>query len=70
MKLDKKTHTYTDSGKKRYYSVSHVLDTLEPPFDPDGLIAVKVAAREGCTVAEIQARWAKIGQDSMNRGTE
>lgn len=70
MKLDKKTHTYTDSDKKRYYSVSHVLDTLEPPFDPDGLIAVKVAAREGCTVAEIQARWAKIGQDSMNRGTE
>lgn len=70
MKLDKKTHTYIDTDKNKYFSVSHVLDSLETPFDPDGLIAVKVAAREGCSVAEIQARWAKIGQDSMTRGTE
>jgi len=70
MKLDKKTHTYIDEEKTRYLSVSHILDSLEPPFDPDGLIAIKVAAREGCTVAEIQARWEKIGKDSMARGTE
>lgn len=70
MKLNKKTHVYTDNDEINYTSVSHILDSVEPTFDPDGVIAEKVAAREGCTVPEIQYKWSKISKESMGRGTE
>lgn len=70
VKLDVKSHTYTDNDKNKYKSVSHILDSIEPAFDPDGSIIARVAAREGVTIEEIRKRWDKISDDSLKKGSD
>lgn len=70
IKLDEKTHTYTDEKGRKYESVNKIIDKFINRFDPDGMIAKRVAQREGVTVKEIKSKWQKIATDSTTRGTK
>ena len=52
-----------------YTSGTQFLHKFFKPFDPDGEIAKRCAAKEGCTVEEIKAKWAKAGRDASCLGT-
>lgn len=61
-------HSYTYQGQ-RLASVASTVYKLRPPFDPDGTIAAKSAAKAGVTVEEIKAQWEAKRQASMDRGS-
>lgn len=69
IKIDHKTHVYTDEKSQVYKAVSKILDYFENPFDPNGDIAAAVAKREGKTKAQVQAEWKANGIESMRKGT-
>lgn len=61
-------HSYTYQGQ-RLASVTSTVYKLRPPFDPDGAIAAKSAAKAGVTVEEIKRQWEAKRQASMDRGS-
>ena len=68
-----KTHKYLsiiDGKEITYVSGTQFIHKFFAPFDADGEIAKRCAAREGCTVKEIQARWAKAGREASTLGTK
>jgi len=56
--LDHDSHTYTDRDGTVYTSVSTLISRYKAPFDRDA-IASKIALRDGITVDEVLAEWAK-----------
>lgn len=52
-----------------YISGTQFIHKFFKPFDADGEIARRCAAKEGCTVEEIKAKWAKAGKDASTLGT-
>lgn len=67
--LDPKTHIYTDENNIRYWSVTQILSTYKPPFDPEGRMAAAVAKREKTTVAAIKQKWRDAGDKANAHGT-
>jgi len=68
-----KTHKYVsviDGAEVTYTSGTQFLHKFFKPFDADGEIAKRCAAREGCTIEEIKAKWAKAGRDASALGTK
>lgn len=53
---------------RRLASGTTVLSKYKYPFDPDGAIAARVAARDGVEVEVIQAKWARSGLISTEKG--
>lgn len=66
--FDPKNHSYTYEGK-RLAGVTSIVYKLKPPFDPDGSIAIRSAAKAGVTVEEIKAKWEASRNASMERGS-
>ena len=52
-------HKYTDRAGNRLISCSQLISRLKPPFDPDGTITAKYAAKNGLTIDEVKASWKK-----------
>lgn len=68
--FDAATHTYTrtDTGEE-LVSVSRFVKLYSLPFDKDGEILKKCAARKGIAPEELSRRWKKKGSDAAERGT-
>ncbi len=66
--FDEKWHIYTCNGE-RLQSVTAFLKKFQKPFDPNGTIAARCAAKQGITKEEMQSQWKKTGKDSADRGT-
>lgn len=66
--FNKDHHSYTYQGQ-RLQGVTSVVYKLKPPFDPDGKIAERSAAKAGVTVEEIKRQWEAKRQASMDRGS-
>lgn len=67
------THIYKsviDGEEIRYISGTQFLHKFFRPFDADGEIAKRCAAREGCSVEDIKARWAAAGKEATTLGTK
>jgi len=67
------THKYlsTIAGKEiEYISGTTFLGKFFKPFDADGSIARRCAARDGLTVEEVKSKWAKAGKDACTLGTK
>lgn len=67
------THKYVstiDGHEISYVSGTQFLHKFFKPFDADGEIAKRCAIKEGCTVEEIKAKWAKAGKDASTLGTK
>ena len=68
--FDPLAHRYTDSiGRGPYASVTSVVKALFTPFDADGSIAARVAARDGTTPAAVRAAWSATGAAACALGT-
>jgi len=68
--FDPATHRYTDSlGRGPYDSVTSIVASLFPPFDPSGQIAAACAHRTGKDPATVQAEWAAKGAAACTLGT-
>ena len=68
--FDDRAHRYTDSlGRGPYASVSSLVKSLFPPFDPDGSILARCAAREGVQPHLLAEDWARRGRDACELGT-
>lgn len=66
------SHKYLSivNGKEiNYTSVTGLVGSCFPQFDPTGAIAERCAKKEGITVAELKARWAAKGKESCRLGT-
>ena len=66
------THKYVSyiNGEEIVYtSGTQFLHKFFPPFDPDGEIAKRCAAKEGVSVKEIRERWAQAGKEASTLGT-
>ena len=58
------------NGKEiNYTSVTGLVGSCFPQFDPTGAIAERCAKKEGITVAELKERWAAKGRESCRLGT-
>ena len=67
------THKYVstiDGQDISYISGTTFLHKFFKPFDADGEIARRCAAKEGCTVEEIKAKWAAAGREASTLGTK
>lgn len=67
------SHKYVsiiDDQEITYVSGTQFLHKFFPPFDADGEIARRCAAKEGCTVEEIREKWAKAGREASTLGTK
>ena len=67
------THRYVSLIKGQeivYSSGTQFVHYFFPAFDVDGKIAERCAAKEGCTVEEIKAKWAKAGREASTLGTK
>lgn len=66
--FNKEAHSYTYRGQ-RLQGVTSVVYKLKPPFDPDGTVTARSAAKAGVTVEEIKAKWEASRKASMDRGS-
>lgn len=59
------------SGKeeKDLISVTNLIHSYFPPFDPDGKVCASCAKRDNVTVEEMRARWDKNRDDAATLGT-
>ena len=67
------THKYISviNGKEvSYISGTSFIHKFFKPFDADGKIARRCAEKEGVSVDEIKAKWAKAGRDASTLGTK
>ena len=67
------SHKYVsviDGQEISYASGTQFVHKFFRPFDADGEIAKRCAAREGCTVEEIRARWSQAGKEATTLGTK
>lgn len=71
IKFSQKDHIYTHvSSGQILTSVNQFLDeNLVPPFDEDGLILRRCAARDGISPEELRAKWDQISQEACDYGT-
>jgi len=67
--FDEETHAYfyKDSGR-RLISPTTIIKQYSNPFDPDGTILKRCAAKKGITPEELDAEWKKIGSDARDKG--
>ena len=66
-----KGHKYIHvKNGKELISTNTLLHLYKNPFDEDGSIIKKCAAKEGITVKELQKRWDEIRDNSTAYGTE
>lgn len=59
-----------DGHEINYVSGTQFLHKFFRPFDPDGEIAKRCAAKEGITVEQIKDRWARSGKEASTLGTK
>lgn len=68
---------YFDDDNHRYFvketgealtSPTTIIKKYSHPFDPDGKILKRIATRDGVTPEELNAKWKKLGADSIVRG--
>lgn len=65
-------HSYIsiiDGKEIKYTSGTGFIGKFFPPFDPDGTITARCAAKEGLTVEAIKAKWKAKGDQSSRYGT-
>jgi hypothetical protein len=68
--FDPTHHRYADSRLRGPYdSVTSIVSSLFPPFDPTGQIAAGVAHRTGKDPATVQAEWQAKGAAACTLGT-
>ena len=58
--------SYINGEEITYISGTQFLHSFFPPFDPNGEIAKRCAAKEGVTVEEIKERWAQSGREALD----
>jgi len=61
--------SYINGEEIKYISGTQFLHSFFPPFDANGEIAKRCAAKEGVTVEEIKERWAQVGREASALGT-
>lgn len=67
------SHKYVSTYRGQeitYTSGTQFLHKFFKPFDPDGEIVKRCAAKEGVSVEEIKERWAKAGREASALGTK
>ncbi|ACH46872.1 putative ATP-dependent nuclease [Feldmannia species virus] len=70
-------HRYVvDGSSEGYVSVTSLIKTMFPPFDPDRVIRKMMVSKsatsskyDGLTPSEIKRRWASIGENASRLGT-
>lgn len=62
--------SYINGEEIKYVSGTQFIHNFFKPFDADGEIAKRCAAKEGCTIEEIKKRWAQTGKDASTLGTK
>lgn len=62
-------HKYTDLNGRELISVSRLLSLFKNPFDPDGSITKKYAAKHNMTVEEVLDKWKQVNTQSCLYGT-
>jgi hypothetical protein len=68
--FESSSHRYADSlGRGPYTSITTIVKSLFPPFDPDGSILARCAAKEGVSPATLSQRWADASKSSCELGT-
>ena len=66
---DHKYKSIINGQEVLYTSGTQFLGKYFPPFDPDGSIAARCAAKEGVSPEEIKAKWSAKGAESCRLGT-
>ena len=66
---DHKYRSVIDGKEINYTSVTGLVGSCFPQFDPTGAITERCAKKEGITVAELKERWAAKGRESCRLGT-
>ena len=67
--FDDDTHSYfSKETGTRLISPTTIIKKYSAPFDPDGSILKRCAAKEGITPEELNAKWKKLGADSIVKG--
>lgn len=61
--------SYINGEEIIYISGTQFLHSFFPPFDPNGEIAKRCAAKERVTIEEIKERWAQAGREASSLGT-
>lgn len=67
LKFEEKRHMYW-VGKEVYPSVSKLISDVTPPFE-EGIIAERVAKKDGISVSKVLDNWAEIREEACDRGT-
>ena len=67
--FDEEKHLYKDKNGNRLISVSQLVHAYAKPFDTDGSIVAKCAAKNGVSVEELKAVWKQINTDANIKGT-
>lgn len=68
IEFDRESHSYAYQGQ-RLQGVTSVVYKLKLPFDPDGSIVAKSAAKAGFTVEQMKQVWEGNRKASMDRGS-
>ena len=66
--FDPVEHKYTTKDGETLISVSQLVHLYCQPFDPDGSIIEKCAAKEGVTVEELRKRWDGARDSASDKG--
>ena len=66
--FDEKEHKYSTKDGKPLISVSQLIHLYCQPFDPDGSIIAKCAAKEGISVSELRIRWDQERDKASDKG--
>lgn len=68
--FDKEKHIYSDKLGNQLISCGSLLSKFKNPFDPDGTIIERYAAKNGLTADEVKAKWAEGNKAACDYGTE
>lgn len=60
---------YNEDNDRDYISTTTLLKNYEPSFDPTGKIAERCAKRDGVSVEDILAKWAKTSKAGTDKGS-
>lgn len=70
IEYDDKYHTYTNTlNNKRYISVSTILDTYTPKFEPNKYNTKNTMEKNGITYVQTLDYWKRLNEVSTNRGS-
>jgi len=64
------THAYTNADGVVYTSVTSLIKQYTLPFDPDGMIAARVAKSRDCQVSDVLLEWEIKRTKAADKGNE